>query len=164
MLKVEKSCSNNAPSILLCKEEWKVGMNGVKHGGIVAALCFVAGFAIAFPVAWILFTPAAQTDAAGPARVDAISAGEMKEFLRAAESGDFAVMRDHGDGIFREGKTIPNAGSLFARFEANSFPPYSVYAFFTSSDPDMTRRVILTLDDQGKVVSFMAEEMVVDGF
>lgn len=140
-------------------------MNKGRYGKLlVPALCFIVGFAAAFPVAWMIHAPSAPRVSAPTERAGMIARGEVEMFLQAVDVGDFAAMRDRGGEIFREGRKMADAKSIFSRFEANSIPPYAVYAFFTRSDPDMTRRIMLTLDGDDAVVSFMAEEMAVNAF
>ncbi|MDR1745645.1 MAG: hypothetical protein LBS30_07830 [Planctomycetota bacterium] len=129
-------------------------MTKVKKYLLPAAL-FVLGFAVAFA---IMRSPP-ETPAAGGA--DALQTAELREFLRAVSGGDFPAMKELGERLFVKGRKIEDAGKAFAGYETNSVPPYTVYALHAENAPDAARRVLLTLDGDGRVESFLAEEMTV---
>ncbi len=124
---------------------------------------FVLAFVLAFGLAWALFrqegapAPAAGQTAAAPART--LKPEDLKEFLQAVEAGDYIAVRDRGEKLFVEGTNIPGSAGLFSAYATNSYPPNAVYSFLSEIGGGTTRRVMLTIDQEDKVVSFMAEEM-----
>ncbi len=85
----------------------------------------------------------------------------MREFLAAVKAGDFEAMRKLGGELFPKGAAVPDARRLFPGYEANNIPPYRVFAFLSDQGREQARRVMLTLDGENRVESFMAEEMPV---
>lgn len=133
------------------------------------------GFVLAFAILWFAMPlmqqymqkmageqPAVEQQVAPvvPAP-DAVEQDGMTRFLKAAADGDFAVMQSEGRRIFTPGKAIPDSAALLAPYQVNSHPPYLVYAFLTENTEKATRRVLLTMDGQDRVESFLAEEMAV---
>lgn len=135
--------------------------NTLKLIGVAASVAFV----LAFFLAWVLFgsskggavkeeePPAPQNKTLGEA--------DLEPFLAAARSRDFKAMSAIGKELFRKGDDIPDRELLFAEYAVDSFPPYQVYAFLTSNTGEYVYRVMLTVTDDNKVESFMAEEMPV---
>ena len=87
--------------------------------------------------------------------------GETEAFVQAVLRNDFFAMRDIGKNIFRRGADARAIVGLLAGREANSLPPYKVYVLHHGAMDGKISRVLLTLDDDDRVVSFVAEEMSV---
>ena len=137
-------------------------INTVKKRYLAAAALFLAGFAAAFSLAlWLL--PQRGAPDASVAAMDSrtIRPDDLLGFFQAVARKDFPAMAKSGERVFVQGDKIENAGKTLAGYETNSFPPHTVYAFFSENLPDKTRRVLLTLDGDDRVTSFMAEEMSV---
>lgn len=147
------------PAAAPAKAQAPAGKSGTGKMAVVIALTFVAAFALA----WLLFgntKPPAQTEPeAPPAKV--IGEAEVKEFLAAVEAEDFAAMTRIGSDLFKKGDKIPDRTRLFGDHAVESFPPFQVYAFMTHASNKEIRRVLLTIDENDQVESFMAEEMPV---
>lgn len=124
-------------------------------------LIFCAGFIAAFLVALVVLGRGDDDSMRIPAAVTQrdLAAADMDGFFDAASRGDFAAMSGIGRTLFTPGRKIPDAERVFAGYETSSYPPHTVYAFFTESAEDKVRRVLLTLDENDRVESFMAEEM-----
>lgn len=137
-----------------------------KNGDAVKlAAVAAAAFALAFVLAWLMFgagQSGAVREEEPPTRPGrTLGEAEMKPFLDAARSGDFKAMAAAGGELFIKGDVIPDRESLFAEYAVDSFPPFQVYAFYTAAAGGYVYRVLLTLDENNKVESFMAEEMPV---
>lgn len=147
------------PPAAPAKARAPAGKSGAGKMAAVVALTFVAAFALA----WLLFgnakPPAEVEPEAPPAKV--IGEAEVKEFLDAVEAEDFAAMTRIGTGLFKKGDKIPDRARLFGDHAVESFPPFQVYAFMTHASDKEIRRVLLTIDENDLVESFMAEEMPV---
>lgn len=134
-------------------------------------LVTIAVFVLGFAFAALLFRgasgggsvlEAAKAEAAARAkRAGAITTEELEPFFQAVAKGDFSAMAKLGEKVFLSGRTVDAAEKTLAGYETNSFPPYTVYAFYVANTPDKTRRVLLTLDGDNRVESFLAEEMSV---
>lgn len=122
---------------------------------LIFGVTFVLGVCAAFAVAWLLFRPPPPP----PERV--LAAEELTGFFRAVEQNDYAAMSELGTELFREDTRIPDSKALFAEYETTSYPPNTVYAFYSGFGLGLTRRVLLTMDAEDRVVSFLAEEMEV---
>lgn len=127
---------------------------------LILALVFALGFAAAV----VLIRPpaagaAAPSPAAGAIPATVIRADGLGSFFQAVKRGDFAAMAELGERAFVRGSRVENAGAVLSGYETNSFPPFTVYALFVENTTDKTRRVLLTLDKDDKVESFLAEEM-----
>lgn len=118
-------------------------------------LGFVVALVLAFTVAAFVFIAPASP----PARV--LAESDMVPFMRAVDTGDFPAMEMLGEDLFQKGTRIPESNKVFADFETTSYEPYMVYAFHSQTDAKKTRRVLLTMDAEDQVVSFLAEEMKV---
>ena len=66
-----------------------------------------------------------------------------------------------GGELFPVGRAIANRTAVLEDYETTSYPPYQVYAFYSGIRDSVLRRVLLTVDENDKVVSFLAEEMPV---
>lgn len=95
------------------------------------------------------------------AGAESVNAADVREFMQAVSRRDFAAMERLGEKAFVKGRAVENVDDVLAGYETNSFPPYTVYALFTDNTADATRRVLLTLDADNRVESFMAEEMAI---
>jgi hypothetical protein len=122
---------------------------------------FLLGFVMAMGAGWWWF----GRNAAAPAPVagdgPALRADELEGFFRTVAEGDYPAIKERGEALFRPGARVADADRLLAPYAVNSFPPYTVYALYTFNNPDLTRRVLLTLDEGDRVESFLAEEMAV---
>ncbi|MDR2391747.1 MAG: hypothetical protein LBE84_08735 [Planctomycetota bacterium] len=136
------------------------GTNGGRRLWLALAGIFVLAFAIAFGLAWLLLNPAAPAKETGQPedRVHRVTAAEAEAFARAVGRGDFSAMRDIGKSIFRRGADATAAVGPLADHAASSLPPYRVYALHHEAMDGKILRVLLTLDDDDRVVSFVAEE------
>lgn len=141
-----------------------------KVGLPVVAAVFVLAFAAAFLLAWIWLRrepplppapvpPPSVATPAPPART--LGRADLKDFFQAAADGDFAALRDRGEKLFVAGTRVPDSAGLFSEYAANSYPPYAVYAFLTRVADGKSVRVLLTMDAEDRVVSFMAEETAI---
>ena len=134
---------------------------GLKYTTLAGML--VLTFILAFVLAWALFrregapSPAAEKADAAPAGI--LKREDLREFFRAVEAGDYAAARGRGEKLFTKGTGIPGSADIFAAYAVTSYPPNAVYAFLRQIAGDKTRRIMLTLDPEDKVISFMAEEM-----
>lgn len=128
---------------------------------LAALALFVLGFALALGVGWWWFGRPPEPPAAGARSDGVVREADMAAFLQAARKNDFQTLKDEGDRLFKPGVRVVDSAGLFSQYAVNSFPPYTVYALHTFNGPDITRRVLLTLDDKERVESFMAEEMTV---
>ena len=119
-------------------------------------------FALAFTLAWWLFSPPPPETPPPPPPVRTLSAGDLGDFLRAVEQADYPRMSGLGNELFREGTIIPGSRELFAEYETTSYSPNAVvYAFHSGISDSSTRRVLLTVGDNDSVLSFLAEEMAI---
>lgn len=137
----------------------------MKRNHLLLAGMFVLVFVLAFGLAWLLFrrdpVPPPSAEPAAPA-TRAVSADELGAFLRAVDDGDFEAMKRLGGEAFARGNLIAEGRDRLADYETSSYSPdHLVYALYHHSDPDRVYRVILTLNEEGRVVSFMAEDMAV---
>ena len=134
-------------------------MNKRKYAG--AILLFLLGFAVAMVAGWWWFgknaAVPAQTAPDGPV----LRGDELESFFQTVAEGDYSAIKERGEALFHPGARVAEAERLLAPYAVNSFPPYTVYALYTFNNPDLTRRVLLTLDEQDRVESFLAEEMAV---
>ncbi len=127
---------------------------------------FALAFILAFALAWALFRrdepppPAAAPEAAKAAPpAPTLKREDTAAFLQAVRTGDFAAMRDRGEALFVEGARIPDSAGMFADYATSSFPPHVVYSFYSGAADGKVQRVLLTMDGEDKVGSFLAEEM-----
>ncbi len=127
----------------------------------VGVLLFLGGFAVALAAGWWLFGAQARQEHETAVRVETIREADLNELLAAVESGDYHDIKRLGEAMLTPGTRVADGERMFAPYAVNSLPPYSVYALYTYNDPDRTRRVLLTLGDDGRVESFLAEEMAV---
>ena len=136
-------------------------MTSKKHKYLGAAFLFLLGFALALGAAWWWF----GKDAAAPAQTVAdgpvLHESELEGFFQAVAKGDYPAIKESGEALFLPGVRLADAARLLEPYAVNSFPPYAVYALYTFNNPDLTRRVLLTLDERDRVESFLAEEMAV---
>lgn len=116
-------------------------------------------FASAFFLAWLLFAPPKETPPPPPPPVRTLTEDDMREFFQAVGREDYERMSALGKELFKEGNIIPDSAAKFAEYETTSYAPHTVYAFYSSIGGDKTRRVLLTMTEGDKVVSFLAEEM-----
>ncbi len=121
---------------------------------------FVLGFALAAFLFSLTTRDSGVLQAAQ--EVTTITADELQEFFQAVEQGDFHAMSSLGKKLFIPGRKIEDAETTLAGYQTNSLPPYTVYAFFIANTRDKTRRVMLALDGEGRIESFLAEEMAVN--
>lgn len=127
------------------------------------AVVFVAAFALAFAAAWLLLrteTPPVPPPAPVP-ETRTLSPAELDGFLQAVADGDFAAMNRLGTQLFTAGTVVPDSAALLGEFETNTYSDVAVYALYSSIGESRTTRVLLTVDKDDKVVSFLAEEMPV---
>lgn len=98
---------------------------------------------------------------AAPART--ISRAELEPLLAAAGADDFASLEKIGGELFAVGNIVPDHKEVFSRYRVDGPPPYVIYAFMSGVVDGHVVRVMLTVDEAGAVVSYMAEKMrVVD--
>ncbi len=134
---------------------------GVVMGVVIARLFFSPpAAAVKGPGDSGLAAAGAATPAAVGISLDAETKG-MNAFLAAVKQGDFPTLQRLGRDLFPKGAAVREPEKLFAGFEANNIPPYRVFAFLSDQGMEKARRVMLTLDGEGRVESFMAEEMPV---
>lgn len=134
---------------------------------LVLALVFALGFAAAVVLvrpssAEAPTQPEATATAAretGPESV--LRTEDVRDFFKAVTGRDFAAMAAVGERTFVRGARVENADKLLSGYETNSFPPFTVYALYVENMPEKTRRVLLTLDKEDRVESFLAEEMTI---
>lgn len=119
---------------------------------------FVLGFAAALVVVRDAPEPTAANGVGAVGALETIDAAAVREFLAAVSAGDFPAMRELGGRVFVKGRRVGDRAA-FAEYGTNSVPPYTVYALHADNAPDAVRRVLLTLDAEGRVESFLAEEM-----
>lgn len=136
-------------------------MTSKKRNYLGAALLFLLGFALALGAAWWWFGKDAVTTAQTVADGPVLREGELEGFFQAVDKSDYPAIKELGEALFVPGVRLADAARLLAPYAVNSFPPYSVYALYTFNNADLTRRVLLTLDDRDRVESFLAEEMAV---
>lgn len=121
------------------------------------ALIFGLGFVAAFFLARYIFMPDRPADDGVPVgRV--VKADELRGMFQAADQGDFSALERIGAELFVPGNRIPDSKKLLEPYAVPSFPPHQVYAFLTRIGGAKSQRVLLTMDDNDAVVSFMAEE------
>lgn len=122
----------------------------------------IISFILAFVSAWALFSRGngnSETPPAIPART--LTEADLHPFLQAVAAEDFAAMDRLGGELFAPGNLIPDSQVRLEEYATTSFAPHLVYAFFTRIETDRTYRVLLTTDEEDRVVSFMAEEMAI---
>lgn len=129
-------------------------MNEKNKKYLTLALFFLLGVAVAVLAGRFLSTPPPAQPVAVPSDPAAVA-----RFLEAAERSDYALMAKTGEAAFPKGSVFPDAEKLFKDYASNSFPPYTVYAFYSEGSNERVRRVLLTLDGDKRVESFLAEEM-----
>lgn len=134
-------------------------MNDKNKKFLYWGLLFCMGLGAAF-MAGRLF-PGKWPPAPAAAKPAGVDRNAVARFLEAAKRGDYAEMAKTGDRVFPRGAKVAKSGELFKEYEANSFPPYTVYAFYSEGSDERVRRVLLTLDGEERVESFLAEEMAV---
>lgn len=125
---------------------------------LLLVACFAVGFALAMTLGRKSPVPESAAQPTAPLPVDQ---KDLADFLVAAERSDYQAMKQQGDKIFQKGRPVPDAEKIFHDYAANSFPPFTVYAFLSEGDDNRVRRVLLTLDADKRVESFLAEEMAV---
>ena len=141
------------------------GTGAEKKRMLVMVLVFAAGFAAALAIAVLFMRPGATPSrpvkevVADPGAGVTLGEAELAEFFQAAESSDFEAMDRLGRELFKAGATVADRERLLAEYETTSYPPHTVYAFSTEIRDDAIHRVLLTLDDNDKVVSFLSEKM-----
>lgn len=138
-------------------------MNSKLKKYLLLGLAFALGFALALIVAKNLYrNETVRNDfVAGEETPRDLDEAALTAFLQAAEKGDYAAMEKTGPEVFQKGVWIPDAAARFDQYAANSYPPYTVYAFYSAGSDELIRRVLLTLNEDDRVESFMAEEMTV---
>lgn len=124
---------------------------------LINAAFFIAGLLAAAIATWFVSAP--DTTVSGERQI--IPAAETSAFLDTLGNRDFTAIREAGSRLFREGATVAEADALLSPYAVNGFPPHSVYMLFARNAPDASQRILLTLDESGSVISFMAEETVV---
>lgn len=139
-------------------------MNSKLKRYLLLVLAFGLGFLLALALARNIIRD--ETPRGGSASIldeppRKLDETKLTNFLRAAEKGDYAAMETTGPDVFHKGVLIPDAATRFEPYAANSFPPFTVYAFYSAGSDDRVRRVLLTLDAENRVESFLAEEMTV---
>ena len=139
----------------------KTGLSGGKLATIVTIT-----FALAFGMAWLLFTPGPNalptTPEPATARTEPaviIGADDVTPFLAAATAEKYSDMERLGARLFVAGAVIPDHATLFEGYAVNSYPSYQVYNFYSRTIEDRIFRVLLTVEDNGTIDSFLAEEM-----
>ena len=130
--------------------------------GWLAALLAVT-FAIAFGLAWFIFAPRGegQPKTPPPQPAKTISEADIAAFLAAVDTEEYAAIARIGGELFQPGCLVPDQERLFGEHLVSKDPPYLVYNFYSKSDEDRVYRVYLTIDEDHKVDSFMAEDMPV---
>ena len=114
-------------------------------------------FVLAFALAWLIFRPTAPSESAMAAAV-ILPPDQVRDFLAAVGRNDFAAMRNFGERLFRPGAALGSAEADLTEYETNGFPPQRVFLFHSGNGEGNIRRVILTLDNSNRVLSFLAEE------
>ncbi len=126
---------------------------------LLLAGAFILGFALA---AFLLHLTSGESGALRAARdVTTITPDELRDFFQAVEAGDFPAMASLGKKVFVHGRKIADAEKTLAGYQTNSLPPYTVYALYIAGTPEKTSRVMLALDQDDRIESFLAEEMPV---
>lgn len=138
-------------------------MNYTTKKYLVLALFFLLGFALAVALGHVLpkAVSVAPMESTPEKPSQTVDAAGLERFLDAARRGDYQTMANDGGEVFWKGVHIPDSKNLFKDYEANSFPPYTVYAFYSQGSNEKVRRVLLTMDEKERVESFLAEEMTV---
>ncbi|MDR1534720.1 MAG: hypothetical protein LBU64_06415 [Planctomycetota bacterium] len=125
---------------------------------------FLAGFVLALALARALWLPPPSPEGregSGPgpeAAAGGISPAEREEFVQAVFRGDFPAMRNLGTRLFPSGADAGGAATALAEFETNGLPPNRVYSLCSRVERGKSFLVMLTLDPENRVVSFLAEE------
>lgn len=133
---------------------------------LTTTIVFVSAFALAFLLAWLIFSPGSgdqppaaigggEPTAAAPTLTEA----DLKPFFEAVANGDFEEMDRLGGQLFQKDAHLPDSKTILAEYETNSFPPHLVYVFYSDTKDDTIYRVLLTMDENNRVASFMAEDM-----
>lgn len=136
-------------------------MNMSKKNYLFLALFFLLGVIAALAADRVFLRPSREAEAAVRMDPGTVNRSALADFLDAAKRKDYEAMGKKGDEVFRKGVLVPDSGELFKDYAANSYPPYTVYAFYSEGSDDRVRRVLLTLDAEERVESFLAEEMTV---
>lgn len=137
-------------------------MNKTWKKYIIMVVAFALGFAVALAIGRGSSRPTEQSAVTtAPEQPGVVNPTGLAAFLAAAEKGDYPEMEKSGPELFAKGVEIPDAPERFKEYEANSYPPYTVYAFYSQGSNEHVRRVLLTLDGSNRVESFLAEEMAV---
>ncbi len=131
-----------------------------KRRVLYTALAFVCGFALAMVAAKYYFE---RERAAETPVVRTLSADDIAPVLAAADAGDFAQLAALGRELFTPGTKIPDSAVLFDEYAVASFAPHQVYALMTQLGGEASRRVLLTMNEDDSVESFMAEETEIAG-
>ncbi|MDR0363395.1 MAG: hypothetical protein LBJ46_12050 [Planctomycetota bacterium] len=126
---------------------------------IASGLLAAGSFALAFALAWHLFGRPPAGPGAPPARDIAVA--ELAPFLEAARAGDYPRMAELGSALFTEGSRILGRETALDGYAVDGFPPHRVYAFYAAHKDGAVYRVLLTLDAEDRVASFLAEDMPV---
>lgn len=122
----------------------------------------LAAFALAFLLAWLLFAPPAPEPTPAPPPPKTLAVADVDAFLQAVNKNDYTQIRELGSAAFTENTTVPDGKQRFTEFETTSYSPNTtVYSFHSGIDGEKARRILLTLDDNNRVVSFLAEEMAI---
>ncbi|MCC8165444.1 MAG: hypothetical protein LIQ31_04695 [Planctomycetes bacterium] len=121
--------------------------------------CFILGLAVMYAVGGFGGRDRAAPEVPDTVVTVPVRDDDVAQFLGAVEAGDYGAMRDIGGRTFRKGVIITNHAERFGDYATNSLPPYAVYAFYIDLNVASGRRVMLTVDADGVVDSFMAEEM-----
>ncbi len=127
---------------------------------LYTALAFVCGFALAMLAAKYYF----ERNAVQEAPVyRTLSKDDVAPVLAAADAGDYAQLAALGQELFTPGTKIPDSAVLFDDYAVASFAPHQVYALLTELGGETSRRVLLTMNEDDSVESFMAEETEIAG-
>ncbi len=126
-----------------------------KRRVLYTSIAFICGFVIAMAAAKAYFenktasnAPAART----------LAASDIAPILAAADAAKYEELERLGEELFVPGTKIPDSAALFGDYAVASFAPHHVYALMTQLGGEASRRVLLTMNEDDTVESFMAEE------
>jgi hypothetical protein len=124
------------------------------------AAVFAAAFILAFGIAWLIFQSSPPAPLPPPQQeIRVLTKAEVDGFLQAVADGDYETMNRVGNQLFAVGNKIPDSRELLDQFQTNTYSDVEVYALFSRIGEKKTTRVLLTVDKNDTVVSFLAEEM-----
>lgn len=129
---------------------------------MVYAVIFLLGAGAAWVLAPRQAGSAAPTAPAAPAAPQKLTRAALEPFVRAVGDADYDAMAGLGARLFAPGAELGDGAALLEPWLLESLPPHKVYALYTRLGGTASRRVLLTTDMDGAVVSFMAEEIPVE--